>query len=43
MVHAYSSGAIEDSQASVSLYGVQAAPISFVVGKNGDVRSLIAR
>lgn len=36
-VHAYSSGAIEDSEASVSLYGIGKRPITFTVGKDGQV------
>jgi hypothetical protein len=37
-VHAYSSGAIEQSEASVSLYGVKKDPVTFVVGRDGQVR-----
>jgi len=37
-VHAYSSGAIENSQASVSLYGVNKQPIEFVINRDGMVR-----
>jgi hypothetical protein len=36
-VHAYSSGAIEDSEASVALYGIGKRPITFTVGKDGQV------
>jgi hypothetical protein len=36
-VHAYSSGAIEDSGASVSVYGVGKKPIEFVINKDGEV------
>jgi hypothetical protein len=36
-VHAYSSGAIEQSEASVALYGVAKDPITFVVGRDGVV------
>jgi hypothetical protein len=38
-VHAYSSGAIEESEASVSLYGVDKQPINFFVHKDGQVMS----
>jgi hypothetical protein len=36
-VHAYSSGAIEQSEASVALYGVSKDPVTFVVGRDGVV------
>jgi len=36
-VHAYSSGAIEQSEASVSLYGVKKEPIKFVINRDGQV------
>lgn len=36
-VHAFSSGAIEQSGASVSLYGVKKDPVTFVVGRDGRV------
>ena len=36
-VHAFSSGAIESSEASVSLYGVGKKPIEFDINKDGQV------
>ncbi len=36
-MHAYSSGAIENSEASVSLYGVGKKPIEFIINKDGQV------
>jgi len=38
-VHAFSSGAIEQSGASVSLYGFKKEPVTFVVGRDGRVQS----
>ena len=38
-VHAYSSGAIEQSEASVSLYGVKKEPIKFVINRDGQVNA----
>jgi hypothetical protein len=37
-VHAYSSGAIEESEASVTLYGVSRHPVTFDIGRDGQVR-----
>jgi len=37
-VHAFSSGAIESSEASVSLYGVGKKPIEFAITRDGEVR-----
>lgn len=36
-VHAYSSGAMEDSDAEVSLYGVESGPVQFHVEHDGKV------
>lgn len=36
-VHAFSSGAIESSEASVSLYGVGKKPIEFAITRDGEV------
>jgi len=37
-VHAYSSGAIEESEASVTLYGVSRHPVTFDIGRDGQVQ-----